>query len=740
MDSSLQQKYIRQALELGRGSHRFALRQLIPLFLALVMTAVRFPLVPAAELAPPSSSISVTHSPLQPKSGEQVTVTLQLSTNQAIESVVLQVQTVAPGRYIRKTDAEFESNQMWRDFPMQLQAQSREDRKVNASILTATVSGDLQSHRQLVRYRFLIKPANGGAPARWPATTNPCPNFAWFTYDRVPAWTGSSRPDRTPPRTYSSEFLNTLPIYQLIARVDEITKSQWDPESNRKPFFGTLVYDGKVYDHIQYHNRGQASTYVAGKNKWGFKFNAGQEFTARDFWGRPYKFGWSSFDLNPCASAWAQVNRGMAGLDEAISYRAYQLAGVPSADTHWAQLRVVDRADETSTRSQYEGDLWGLYLVVESKNGTWLKQHGMQPGNIFSAESGPKYFATGMPTNGVDLAKFMGASSRSQPESWWREHLDLTNYYSFHAMNRVVANIDLRQGGNHYLYHRPDEHWVVIPHDLDMMFIPKTHWPGIVEQARCLDVPALALEYKNRAREILDLFCEDATPKGGQIGQLVAEMSRVICPPGHNVNWAQLDEAMWNWNPHSNARGQFYVTPYPDSRMGGGWKRTLSSTDFDGFCKYIVDFCTDSRPTKNYEPNDGDQRGYGFGFLWRESADGSIPSRPTMRYTGPAGHPADKLMFEASSFSSPTAAKFSALQWRIAEIGAGTTTETQKEPWRYEIEGTWTSADLADASSALQAPPAICKTNRIYRARLRYKDSTGRWSHWSAPVPFVVGN
>ena len=35
---------------------------------------------------------------------------------------------------------------------------------------------------------------------------------------------------------------------------------------------------------------------------------------------------------------------GMAGLDEAISYRLYELAGVPSAKTHYLQLRIVDNA------------------------------------------------------------------------------------------------------------------------------------------------------------------------------------------------------------------------------------------------------------------------------------------------------------------------------------------------------------------------------------------------------------
>ena len=71
-------------------------------------------------------------------------------------------------------------------------------------------------------------------------------------------------------------------MYHLIARAGDVERSQWDAASNRKPFFGTLVYDGRVYDHIQFHNRGQASTYLAGKNKWGFKFNPEQKFYARD--------------------------------------------------------------------------------------------------------------------------------------------------------------------------------------------------------------------------------------------------------------------------------------------------------------------------------------------------------------------------------------------------------------------------------------------------------------------------
>ena len=51
---------------------------------------------------------------------------------------------------------------------------------------------------------------------------------------------------------------------------------------------------------------------------------------------------------------------------------------------------------------------------------------------------------------------------------------------------------------------------------------------------------------------------------------------------------------------------------------------------FAGFRKYLVEFCTDARPVKNYAPNDGDQRGYGWGYLAHEAKDDKIPAQPTV--------------------------------------------------------------------------------------------------------------
>ena len=135
--------------------------------------------------------------------------------------------------------------------------------------------------------------------------------------------------------------------------------------------------------------------------------------------------------------------------------------------------------------------------------------------------------------------------------------------------------------------HSPRAGWSPVPWDLDMMFIPKTHWPGITDQARCLELPALRLAYQNRAREILDLFCADNSPRGGQVGQLVEALARAIQPAGQERTWAELDMAMWNHHPRTSHKGAFYQTPFDQGMMGGNFRRVLPTADFNGFCKVI---------------------------------------------------------------------------------------------------------------------------------------------------------
>src|SRR5206468_1893044 len=157
---------------------------------------------------------------------------------------------------------------------------------------------------------------------------DPCPNFAWWCDAGTAAWAGSRDPGKSPAVTYPADFLDTLPTLRLLAKAADVAKSQWDPAAHKQRQPGTVVYNGVVYDHVLFRNRGQGSAHIAGKNKWGLKFNAGHELPFADHAGVPFPAPCPSLDLNPGGSTpYLPVHRGISGLDEVMSMRAYRLAG-----------------------------------------------------------------------------------------------------------------------------------------------------------------------------------------------------------------------------------------------------------------------------------------------------------------------------------------------------------------------------------------------------------------------------
>src|SRR5262249_7090560 len=143
-----------------------------------------------------------------------------------------------------------------------------------------------------------------------------------------------------------------------------------------------------VYDHIQFQVRGEFSTYQSGKNKWRLFFNRGHEFAALDDFGNPYAKRWSAINFSALASPWMPINRGMAGLDEALAFRTYDWAGIPTMYSHYFQLRVIDAVGQSDAKSQYAGDLWGLYLGFEQPNDDFVDDHNIPDGNIYKMENG----------------------------------------------------------------------------------------------------------------------------------------------------------------------------------------------------------------------------------------------------------------------------------------------------------------------------------------------------------------
>src|SRR5262249_28339061 len=118
-------------------------------------------------------------------------------------------------------------------------------------------------------------------------------------------------------------------------------------------------------DHIQYRNSGQVSAHACGKNKWAIKFHDGQRLPFVDHDGVPFPAPLGTLRLNPgLCNPFIPVLRGISGLDEVLSFRAYRLAGVPTPPATWVQWRVVIGAEEVSAKDQYAGDLWGLYVAL----------------------------------------------------------------------------------------------------------------------------------------------------------------------------------------------------------------------------------------------------------------------------------------------------------------------------------------------------------------------------------------
>jgi hypothetical protein len=713
----------------------------------------------------------VAHLPVTPAPGQIVTITAKITDPDGMGAVNLAYQAVNPGAYIRLTDPSYATS--WTTVPMRDDG-LKGDVTANDSIYTVRIPAKVQTNRRLVRYKITFADDLGNT-ATVPYADDEQPNFAYYVYSGLPSWKGAFRPGSTPLQTFPATLLDDLPVYSLIANGTDVINSQYNRGFDADRFRGTFVYDGVVYDHIEFKNRGEASTYVSGKNKWRFFFNRARDLPAKNNFGENYAETWGSLSGEACASPWAAVHRGMAGVEQAASYKVHQLCGLPSPHTHYYHFRVVRGATETpaagstindpigNAAGQYAGDFWGLYLAVEQPDGSFLDERGLPDGNVYKIEGNAgdkKAQGSTQPLDSSDWNDFRDAHVNKSPtEAWWRANMDMDAYYTFHALNRLTGNVDLRYGYNHYFYRRSsDNRWVPIPWDLDMMFIAESHWSGVIDAHNSIKYhPALALEYRNRARELLDLMAADGSPGGGQIGQLIDEFSSIVNPAGQPLTWADADAAMWNVHPRTegndgiasgetNHKGNFFRTSFNDMRIGGNWTRWLRTPASTGIMEhedsmvYLRDYATNAWPgIESWRPSNGNQLGYGYQYLRFDSADGAVPSRPVATFAGDPAFPVSDLVFTSSAFADPNGAiTYARSQWRLAEIsGPGVPGHVAGTPRKYEINSIWTHETTA-APGPVTIPYGIATPGRTYRVRVRHQDKTGRWSRWSEAVQFAA--
>lgn len=727
----------------------------------------------------PPAIRQVIHTPTTPAPNQAVTITARITDPNGMGTVNLLYQTVDPGAYIRLTDAAYTTS--WTTVLMRDNG-TNGDAVANDSIYTARIPAATQTNRRLVRYKISLADSAGNI-ATVPYSDDEQPNFAYYVYSGLPAWQGAFRPGTTPLQTFSPSLLDDLPVYSLIANGSDVINSQYSGGSDAVRFRGTFVYNGVAYDHIEFKNRGEASTYVSGKNKWRFFFNRARDLPAQNNFGDDYAETWGSFSGDACASPWASLHRGMAGVEEAASYKLFQLGGLPSPNTHYYHFRVVRGANETpaagtsisdpigNADGQYAGDFWGLYLAIEQPDGSFLDERGLPDGSIYKIEGNggdKKNQGITQPINSSDWDSFRDAHVNADPnETWWRQNMDMESYYTFHALNRLTGNVDVRGGFNHYFYHRSsDDRWVPMPWDLDMMFIAKSHhqtgvgggsYPGVIHAYKSiLQNPALALEYRNRAREILDLFASDGGNGGGQFGQLMGEFADIVNPAGQALTWADADAAMWNLHPRTqgsdsaangqtNHRGNFFRTSFADSRIGGGWTRWLRTPASSGTMEhedsmiYLRDYVTNAWPGGAWAVNNGNQLGYGYQYVANDAADAAIPEKPVVTASGDPSYRLDDLTFISSAFSDPQGSgSYAKTRWRLAEIsGPGVPGYAAGTQRKYETDAIWTT-ELSSVPGSITIPYGVAQAGKTYRVRVRHQDNTGRWSHWSAPAQFTA--
>jgi hypothetical protein len=631
----------------------------------------------------------VTHTPQQPKPDQAVKITATLAPG--FTNVTLQYQLVEPGAYIELKDPEYEKN--WLTLPM---------RPAAANTYNADLPASIQKHRRLVRYRITAQDPAGHA------VTAPLSNYAYFVYGALPAWKAaieakSEDPKRAAPTLFPADVFNRVQPYHLLGKKTSIENATWKEQIGGKDYkyTGTLVVNGIVHDHVRFRARGGVWRYAMGKNMWKFDLAEGEHLQANDDFGRPFPTTWSKVNLRPCISMGDYGRRGEQGMYESVGFRLFNLAGVPACNTAWVQLRIIDEADE-SPADQYQGDFWGLYLAIENEDGRFLKSHNLPDGNLFKMANGTgelNHHGVDQPTDRSDLDAFLNAYNTAEhDDAWWRAHLDLPTYYSYRATLECIHHYDIADGKNYDYYHNPKtDKWQVIPWDLDLTWAD--HMYGNGEEpfnSRVLSHPALRVEYQNRLREIRDLLFNPE-----QTGQLIDDYAAIISPPGARISIAQADRRKWDYHPALAIGGQ----------AGQGRFYQASAThDFAGMVRQMKEYVK----TRS---------------AWVDANllnDPTIPTTPIATYTGDKTHPAKNLRFTASQYKGPSS--FAAIQWRLAEINP--------KARLYEITPTWESETL-DQPAEITLPPNLAQPGHTYRVRVRMKDTTNRWSHWSPPIEFT---
>jgi hypothetical protein len=728
----------------------------------------------AASAAPQIRQVA--HSPQQPTANDAVTVTTKVSDPQGVGSVQLHYQVVLPGSFIparlprpmatvladpagaRPLNPAFESPANWTTVAMH-------DDGVNGDAIAAdgvfSVVLPAFGHRTLVRYRITATDLQASS-VRVPYPDDESLNFAFFVYNGVPdylASTASVSPSG-PGKVWPKSLLTSVPVYHwLIRPEDMLTLQAYNPSEQfpndeldntlaarrSEEWEGAFVYDGIVYDHVGTRLRGGNSRYgdnegrfTYGKRHYKFAFNRGHRLQAKDQNGVPFPQKWKSLAVNKMFG-----NKGGNGwgMPEEIGATLWSTFGVPAANTWWFHFRVIDGAEEAP--DQYNGDFWGIQQVVEEYESTFLDARKMTKGNLYKmsdwiwdAERQRRYQSPDMVRDGSEFNNIRDNLHGGQSAAWLQQFVNYEKWYRYSAVAEAIRHYDVFPYTEDIRHALKNLAWyfepvgadptrglcMFLPYDWDASFGP--NWNNGWEHANnalygwdsttsfgmpYLDKPEMKIAHRNVLREFRDLIWQT-----DQINSLMNDRAAVIS------ELSKADQDRWRNAPRAAGTANDDTLVY-------------KVQDMKNFC--FTGWTGATGPTVGA----GGRAAYLDGLA--DNADaGLLPTRPGIGYVGAANHPLNGLAFQASNFSDPQgSATFGGMQWRIGQIeNPAAPAYDPAADFIMEYTPAWESGTLTTYQKLMTIPTAALKPGRTYRARVRMLDTTGRWSHWSAPYQFTT--
>ena len=718
----------------------------------------------AANIGPVIRSID--HSPKAPLSTQPLIVSAKVSAPQGIASVSLSYQLVAPGNFIPSTlplsnaaiiansnqalpaNPAFELPANWTNIAMVDDGSIGGD-KAGDGTYTAVIPA--QPNRTLIRYRILATDLTA-LNTRVPATDDPRKNFAAFVYDGVPGYS-----------TFSAAAINSLPAYHWLTRASDFSTllayNVGEQFTNLSPelsillarkfenFEGALVVGNDVIDHTLVRLRGGNSRYLgAGKRHFRFVFPNGTPLQATDEAGRKYARPWKQMLFNKLFG-----NKGHYdfGLPYEIGGKMWSLSGVPIPESHWVGFRVIRDANATHATL---GDFWGLYQALELPDGPdFLAARNLERGNFYKMsdwmQNGELSTRSQAP-RGVDYAEDFDNIRynihQTTSDSYMEQYVNMPLYYKYNAVQEAIRHYDIfvEPTGRHRVknliwYFQPvagnplGKLWFM-PYDWDASFGPNWNngWDfvhnAMYDHYDIVDSPTWALPkqtprtamniaHRNAIRELRDLlFYRDTVTNRGPVDDIMDDAAAKLS------QFYLADIARW---------------PAPGAQINYAGGSPAKIADMKAF---LFTGWTDTAGNNDPAVGAGGRAAY-LDSISDAIDAGLLPTKPIIGNASALGNPVDAIVLTTTPFSDPQGTgTFGGIQWRIGEITDNTAPAYDATAERiYEMAEVWNSGDLPAFSATIAVPGNVLKIGHTYRARVRHKDSTGRFCHWSSPIAFT---